>query len=61
MALVETVLPPEALLGDGWGRLSPDAALTLSVPSMAEPLQASPACCSALRRVHAMLLRTSHR
>jgi hypothetical protein len=40
MALVETALPPEALLGDGWGGLSPDAALTLSVPSVAEPLQA---------------------
>ncbi len=37
---METALPPEALLGDGWGGLSPDAALTLSVPSVAEPLQA---------------------
>lgn len=36
---METALPPEALLGDGWGALSPDAALTLCAPGM-EPLQA---------------------
>ena len=38
MALIETALPPEAL-DDQWGKLSPDAALTLSFPGK-EPLQA---------------------
>ncbi|KAK9839441.1 hypothetical protein WJX81_002347 [Elliptochloris bilobata] len=38
MALVETALPPEALLGEGWGNLGPDAALTLSAHGV-EPLQ----------------------
>ena len=38
MALIETEIPPEAL-DDQWGKLSPDAALTLRFPGK-EPLQA---------------------
>lgn len=45
MALVETALPPEALQGNAWGALSPEAALTLSAPGM-QPLQACPLSCS---------------
>lgn len=40
MALIETELPPEAM-DDQWGKLSPDAALTLRFPGK-EPLQARP-------------------
>jgi hypothetical protein len=39
MALIETALPPEALLGpSAWGQLPPSAALTLQTPGC-EPLQ----------------------
>ena len=39
MALIETALPPEALLGPAaWGALAPSAALTLQTPGCA-PLQ----------------------